>query len=305
MHLVLGGSGAFGRAMVRAWSARGERVRVLVRDAANAPDGAEVRVGDPTAQGDILEHSEGCTTIVAGVRVPWSQWDPAMVRATAHAIDGCLERGATLIFPGTMDGRKPIFTVPLPAPAPVLDANDFPVRKGELRNQIEHHIVQFVEEFGGRAILVRSNDWFGPGVRGLQGEIQAAWVNGGTFPWYGPTDVERALAFVDDVATVAAGLRARDDLPALVEVNVAGHAHTAAEWARAFGGKAQPKRVHKWQVVAKGLFDRETRELVELLHNWKGPLLLDDSRARRLLPDWRPVPFEEAVARTRAAVGGR
>ena len=47
-----------------------------------------------------------------------------------------------------------------------------------------------------------------------------------------------------------------------------------------------------------GLWDRQAREFAELLYQWEGPLLLDDSRVRRALPGWVPTPPDEALART-------
>jgi hypothetical protein len=80
---------------------------------------------------------------------------------------------------------------------------------------------------------------------------------------------------------------------------------SAAEWAgalaRAAGRTSLPVKVMpRWQVRLAGLFDRDAREFAELLYQWNGPMLLDDTRTRKALPDWVPTPPEVSLAATLA-----
>lgn len=295
MVLVLGAGGAVGAALVRALRRRGVATRVLVRRPVEL-EGVEVRVGDILT--DAIEHAKDCDAIFAAYGLPWPQWDPAMVKLTTAAIDACLENEAELVFPTTLDGVKPIFDVPLPTPPPRLDYNDARVMKGELRNVMEDHVRQFVEEFGGRAVLVRSPDLFGPGVvRRPFGPIQSALLRGEVAPWYGPVDQPRPLVFVDDLAEVMVAAWQAERPEPWTELTLPGQVRSGREWAAAFGGRLRVRS--RAEVWLRGLVDPEEREQLELMHNWTGSFCWKEDALRALLPDWRPTPLDEAVRRTR------
>jgi uncharacterized protein YbjT (DUF2867 family) len=58
--LVTGATGTVGTEVVRQLVQSGQDVRVLVRDAARAPDGVDVAVGDLTQPRTLTRHSTAC-----------------------------------------------------------------------------------------------------------------------------------------------------------------------------------------------------------------------------------------------------
>ncbi|MFN7143416.1 MAG: NAD(P)H-binding protein [Myxococcota bacterium] len=309
MHLVLGATGGFGGAMVRALRARGLPVRALVRDPSRAklPDGVEIVAGDARRLTDLVPAAKGCESIVHGLNLPYAEWHPGMGLLTDNVVEASGLSGATVVFPGNVYGLKPIYGVPLPPDAPPRDVNDRPNKKGILRLQLEDHLVQNSELRNIRTLIVRSGDFFGPGVdNGLVGPMFRNVLAGTPVPWYGARDTGHAFTYVDDVAHVAVELLTRSDRPTLDIVAVAGDAYESAEdWVAALAkaaGKPAPgvRVVPRWQVKLAGLWNKEAREFAELLYQWEGPILLDDARVRRALPDWRPTPPEQALATTMA-----
>lgn len=307
MHLVLGATGGFGGAMVRALRARDLPVRALVRDPARArlPAGVEVVPGDATRLTDLVGAAKGCDTITHGLNLPYAQWDPGMIDLTHHVVEASGLSGATVIFPGNVYGFKTIYGVPLQPDAPQLDMTDRPNRKGRLRNLLEDHLAQNAELRNVRTIVVRAGDFYGPGVdNGLVGPMFRAAVAGTPVQWLGRADVAHNFTYVDDVAAAAVGLLELADRPIYEVVAVAGETFpNAAAWAAALAKAAgrpslKVQVVPNWQVKLFGLWNRDAREFAELLYQWEDALLLDDTRTRTLLPDYRPTPPEEALAAT-------
>jgi nucleoside-diphosphate-sugar epimerase len=309
MHLVLGSTGGFGGAMVRALLARGQSVRALVRDPARArlPDGVQVVKGDAMSLPDVLAAAEGCASVVHGINLPYAEWDPGMITSTHNVIAAAKEAGATIVFPGNIYGLKPIYEVPLPPNSPTLDHNDRPNKKGALRNLLEETLAHNAEVGEARTLIVRAGDFYGPGVdNGLVGPMFRNALAGKPIPWFGAVETGHAFTSVDDIATVATGLLLQADRPLLDIVAVAGdHYPSAAAWAAALAKAAgHPslgvERIAGWKVRLMGLVDRQAREFAELLYQWDGAMLLDDTRVRRALPEWTPTPAAESLAATMA-----
>lgn len=307
MHLVLGATGGFGGAMVRALRARNLPVRALVRDPAKArlPEGVEVVRGDATRLGELIDAAKGCDSIIHGLNLPYAEWQPGMLALTDNVVEASGMSGATIVFPGNVYGLKPIYDVPLPADAPTLDVSDRPNKKGHIRNMLEDQLAQNAELKNIRTIIVRAGDFFGPGVdNGLVGPMFRGPLTGKPVPWYAPRTVAHPFVYIDDVATAAVGMLLAPGRPTFEMVGVSGSVFTGDEWAaalaKASGKPAALKEVPHWQVKLMGLFNRDAREFGELLYQWEGPLQLDDSKTRRILPDWRPTPVEDALASTYA-----
>jgi hypothetical protein len=286
--------------------------------------------GDARGPSDVLEASEGCTSVTHGVNYPLHQWNPAMVQVTQNAKEAAEYRGATLLFPANLFGCKLIYEVPLPAPPPRVDFNDPPSKKGALRNLLEDLLATEATlpaaDAGGPhpaasrppspasgrgdgsdgppVILVRSGDYFGPGVdNGFTRPTFLAALDGGAIPWLGRRDARHAFTFIDDVAAVA--VEALLSAPTgMVHLNVASTLVTdAGGWAAALGAAADrpaPRVRHlpDWALIAASPFHPLLRELVELRWHWHGPMLLDDSSTRARLPAFRPTDPAEALRAT-------
>jgi nucleoside-diphosphate-sugar epimerase len=239
------------------------------------------------------------------LNLPYAEWQPGMLTLTDHVVEASQLSGATIVFPGNVYGLKPIYGVPLPPDAPTLDVSDRPNKKGNIRNMLEDHLAQHSELNNIRSIIVRAADFYGPGVdNGLVGPMFRGPLTGKPVPWYADRATQHPFVYIDDVASAAVGVLLTEGRPTFEIVGVGCDAFTGDEWAAALGkaaGKpATLKVVPHWQVKLMGIFNREAREFGELLYQWDGPLMLDEARTKRILPDWQRTPVEDALAATMA-----
>lgn len=301
----MGAAGAFGAAVSAELMRRGERVRALVRRAGSAPEGTEEVVGD-AADAEALERAaDGVATIFWGARPPLER-EPTHLLPLVDALTSvAARRRVTVVFPTTTDGLKLIYDVPLPADAPLAEPIDRPNPQRRVRRLAEDQLQVLAEVEGVRVVLVRSVDWFGPRVRTDEGGAMLRAVAAGEpLPWFGPFEVGHAFAFVEDVARVAVDFRALEGRPTWEVAPVGGTffagAPAFAEAVAAAAGRPVPlRRVWPAMVQARALFDRRAAAFAERLYLWRGAILLDDTRSRRLV-GYEPTPAAEALARTLA-----
>ena len=74
-----------------------------------------------------------------------------------------------------------------------------------------------------------------------------------------------------------------------------------------FGAVGQRPRLrvaNKMMLRVMGLFNPFLREVVEMHYLWTQPVVLDDSRLRRLLPELRKTSYEDGIQETLRSMRG-
>ncbi|HND30129.1 MAG TPA: NAD(P)H-binding protein [Myxococcota bacterium] len=305
-HLVLGATGAFGGAVLRELRRRGESVRVLLRNPEKLPpmEGVEVIQGNAMHRGAVIDAAKDCESIFQGLNTPFSNWRPELVLLHESAIEAAGLSGATLVLPGTFFPARPIFDVPLPPqtwePMPL----DFVSELGKIRQDMEAELIQNSELREVRSIVLRSGDFFGPGVvNPIVGPMFQAALEGKAVPWLLNPDIAHLFHYVDDVAALAVELLGVKGRPAFEVVNVPGHLLNGHEWSKSLGeavgkGKLGVQGLGSLRLWLEALFSAEGRHRAAALPVWKGSYQVDDRPTRQMLPSLRQTPLEEALRAT-------
>lgn len=304
--LILGGTGSFGRAVVLETIRRGQPARCLVRNLEEASrllgeaSGLELIQGDVQDQKAVANAAEGCGAIVHAVNYPYPKWIPNMARATANVIAAADRAGASILFPGNVYGLGAQTKAPLAEDAP-----NRPVgHKGELRVRLEDSLLHATEEGSVRRVLVlRAGDYFGPTVRnGIVDPIFENAAVGKPMRALGNLEAAHQWAYVPDLARAALDLLAIEERVKPYEVyNFAG---TVASPQREFLEQVAEQarhpglaiRVLPWSAIKlAAMFDSVVRELMELRYLYDQSVILEGSKLRRELPDFKETPIAEAI----------
>lgn len=301
MFLVLGATGGFGGAVVRELARRGLPVRAMVRDpgAARLPAGVEVVKGDATVMPELLHAAKGADVILDGLGTPMHRWEPDLVDLHHNVVEASGLSGAAVVFLQTLNGVKPVPGVPLPADALLIDPFDRLGRLTRVRAEMEQLLEQNSELRNVRAVVIRAADLIGPGLRrGIGAETEAAVKAGKPAPWYGSAG--HAFSHVDEVARLAVAVALLEGRPAFEIVNAPTHVFIeASDWTRALSeavGRTVPLRATPpWLLQVQSLWSAEARALVQSMPMWQGPIILDDTRTRALLPDLPPLDLSTAL----------
>src|SRR5215470_12849142 len=159
--LVLGATGGIGGEVARQLRDAGWQVRALRRAACQPTEqknGITWVRGDALNREDVLAAAKGCSVIVHAVNPPgYRRWSELVLPMLDNTIAAATAEQATVVLPGTVYNYGP------DAFGLVTEHSEqHPVsKKGAIRVEMERRLQAF-SEAGGRAIIVRAGDFFGP-----------------------------------------------------------------------------------------------------------------------------------------------
>jgi nucleoside-diphosphate-sugar epimerase len=301
VHVVIGGAGGTGAALVAELLSRGHRVRSVSRRGTASPAGAEAVAADVGIPSQVLDATRGAAVIYQAAQPAYHRWTSdfppmqAALLAAAETHSAKLVMADNLYMYGPVEGLMREDTPPHPAG-----------KKGRLRAQLAEELMAAHRAGRVRVAIGRSSDYFGPGgVNSTLGEfLFDAAVKNKTTRWLGSLDVPHAVSYLEDMAVGLATLGERDEadgqtwhLP--VNATLTGRGFLGAVW-QAVGQPPKIGRVGRLTVRIGGLFSPRTRELNETLYQWERPFLVDDSKWQRAFGPYQPLPLAEAVERTLA-----
>lgn len=310
--LVLGATGGIGGEMARQLAGAGWDVRALHRTASATRDGHGVRwlKGDAMNAGDVAAAAKGCAVIVHAVNPPgYRNWAGLVLPMLGNTIAAAEREGATVVLPGTVynygEDASPVLREDSP--------QNPSTRKGGIRVEMERRLRAFTER-GGRVIVVRAGDFFGPQARNnwfSQGLVKPGQpVSRISNPGIG---IGHQWAYLPDVArTMIALLERRERLDAFADFHMAGHwdadgSQLAAAIRRVVvkhGGR-EPKvtGIPWWLLRLASPFVEFFRELLEMRYLWQRPVRMDNAKLKAVLGEEPHTPLDVAVEETLAGLG--
>ncbi len=275
--LILGASGRFGRHAAEAFWNRGWEVRMFDR-----------------ANDDLVAASEGVDVIVNAWNPPYTEWARTIPELTRRVIEAARTSGATVLIPGNVyvygrDAHQ-LFT------ENTLQLANNPL--GRIRIEMEAAYAQADVP----TIILRAGDFIDTEASGNWfDDVITAKSARGIFTAPGNPDVPHAWAWLPDMARAAVQLvEDREHLDRFEVVPFTGFTLTLRELARLVeASTGRPQRIRRFPWIALWLaspFWRMARHLVEMSYLWSKPHRLDDSKFRRLLPNFRATSPLIAIA---------
>ena len=311
LHVVFGAGGGAGNALVRALVAQGERVRAVTRSGhAAVPPGVENVRADAADPAPALLASQGAQVIYHCVNVPYAEWEQTLPAVLENLLQAAETEGATLVYCDNlyMYGR-------VGGPTTEATAEAAASGKGKLRGRLANQVLEAHAGGRVRATVGRASDFFGPGATNtIAGQlIFPAVVAGERAHWIGSLDAPHSLNYIEDVARALMTLGEDPRAPGEVWHIPAGPPVTGREFIEmAFEVVGHPPKIGvypRWMMWFAGLFDRQKREILEVLHQFEQPFILDGQKFTRTF-GFEVTPLRDAIAatleweRTRAASTG-
>jgi len=310
--LVLGAGGGIGGEVARQLIDAGWQVRALTRhEPARQDDAAfEWMRGDALVPADVLAAARGCSLIVHAVNPPgYRNWAAQVLPMLRNTIAASEAAGASILLPGTVYNYGPD-AFPLASE----DAPQHPAtRKGALRVRMEEELAAHCRR-GGRALIVRSGDYFGP--RSGNSWFAQALVKPGKPPVRianpARPGVGHQWAYLPDVAAAMVALvERRSTLAPFARFHLAGHwdadgvtmANAIRRVAACHGIDARTGSFPWWLVRLAAPFHETMRELLEMRYLWDQSLRLDNGRLLDTLGTEPHTPLDMAVERTLIGLG--
>ena len=301
LHVVLGGTGGAGSAVVAELVRRGLRVRSVSRQPGAAQPGIEPMAADLSDPAAMRPRSVGASVVYQCMNLPYHRWVAEFPPIQANLIAAVEAAGAKLVLADNLYMYGPADGVPARGqPQRATDPKGL-LRKGMAEELLAAHAAGRI-----RVAIGRSSDYFGPGqVNSAVGELLFGAVVAGKQPrWLvdlGPA-AQPELPARHRCRTGDAGCARGGRWPRLAPARRGDDDGDRVGRAGGIGGgSAAPARPHlATDAHAGGPLLAALRELRGTLYQWERPWVMDDSAFRSAFSAV-PTPLDAAIEATLAA----
>ncbi|MCD4499390.1 NAD-dependent epimerase/dehydratase family protein [Chromobacterium vaccinii] len=311
--LVVGAAGGIGGELARQLRDAGWEVRGLVRSLeqpVQTRDGIVWIRGDAMRPDDVAKAAEGCAVIVHAVNPPgYKRWAELVLPMLDSTIAAAKREGATIVLPGTVYNYGPDAFPILRESSPQRPLT----RKGAIRVEMEARLRAHAAG-GGRALIVRSGDFFGPKAGNnwfSQGLIQPGKI---TRRIQNPAmpGIGHQWSYLPDVASnIVALLARRESLEPFATFHLGGYwdadgtqiAQAIRRALQKHGVNAKVDAFPWWLIRLIAPFNATLREVMEMRYLWRKPVRMDNGKLLGVLGRERVTPLDEAVEATLKGLG--
>jgi nucleoside-diphosphate-sugar epimerase len=300
LHVIFG-AGAVGIWTARALRGDGHPVRVVNRSGSRPallPDDVEVVAADATDTGQATAAAQGAAVVYQALNPAYHRWPQEFPGLQAGALAAAAAVGARYVSIDNlyMYGRV---TGPIRPDSPQQPHTV----KGRLRAAMAADVLTAHHAGRIRASVLRSADYYGPGVTGsaLGERTFRPLLAGKPAEVLGSADIRHAFAYIEDVGRAAAVLGTRDEALGGVWFTPHAPAETQrATLAPAFDYAGLPPKIRVMggaMLRLGGLFVPEARAGVEMLYEFTEPFEVDSSATEQTF-GLAATPLVEGMRRT-------
>lgn len=295
----------FGTGPVGCWIARELRemdipVRAVNRSGQRPdlmPSDVEIVAVDAANTAAAIAAAKGADVFYQALNPPYHQWHEYFPGLQAAALAAASSAGARYVSIDNLymyDAANAITENSPIAPQS---------KKGKLRAQMAEAVMAAHQRGDIRATVLRSSDYFGPGVLGsaLGEMVFGNLVLGKKAQVGGSAVMPHSFAYIEDVGRAAAILGTRDN--ALGKVWIAPHApaRTQGEMVeiacQVLGIKPQMTVISPIMMWIGGLFVPEARATVEMMYEFTKPFVVDSNHIQQTFA-LEPTPVDIGIERT-------
>ena len=295
MQLIVG-AGAIGSSLASKLAADGEKVRLVTRTGSGPEHPMIDRVAaDASDASELRRLAEGAEVVYNAANPPYHRWPELWPPMAGAMLAAAKDNDAVLVITGNLYVYGPVdrpMTEDMPLAAPTV--------KGKVRVKMWQDALAS----GVRVIEARGSDYISPRHSLIEMGLPA--LRAGKTAWMPvPLDLPHTFTYTGDMATTMIAL-AKDarawgqawHVPSAPPMTV----RELLERTARVAGLPKPKLArYPFPVVrAAGLFDKFTKEYVEMSYQFKRPFEMDSSRTTRTF-GLTHTPVDEALRATLAA----
>lgn len=300
MQTILGAGGAIGQALARELRTYSSHIRLVSRHPEKTDPDNECFPADLTDREAVRLAVAGSEVayLTAGLPYDHKVWASDWPVIMDNAIAACAEAGARLVFFDNVYMYDPATLDPMTEDTPVAPTS----RKGKIRAAIAHALLEAHRAGKLEALVARSADFYGPGVRNVSILTETVFKplsQGKKANWLGRDDKKHSFTYVPDAARATALLGNTPSAFGQVwHLPTAADPYTGREWVSHIAAalKTQPhyRVAGKGLVRLLGVFMPIMRETVEMLYQYDRDYVFD-SRKFEAAFNIAPTPYAEGI----------
>ncbi len=306
MQTILGSGGAIGVHLAMSLSKYTDELRLVSRNP------KKVNSTDLLMSADLLDKEQldkavqGSSVVYVTVGFPynvkvWRKSWPVFMR---NAIDSCIRHQSKMVFfdniymydPGYLDGMTE--ETPINPPS----------KKGEIRSEVSQMIMDQVEAGNLTALIARSADFYGPGIRQtsiLTETVFKPLKEGKKANWLGSVNHKHSFTYTPDAGGATAILgNTRDAYNQVWHLPTAANPFTGKEWivaiAKELDVRPRFQVAPKFMVGVLGLFSPIMKELHEMVYQYDRHYVFNSDKFEKRF-DFLPTPYKDGIKAIAAA----
>ncbi|NIG54590.1 NAD-dependent epimerase/dehydratase family protein [Chitinophaga sp. Cy-1792] len=305
LYTILGAGGIIANELTAQLVAAGQRVRLVGRNPKSYAGITDLVAADITDASQTLNAVKGSDVVIlcAGLKYDINVWSVAWPAIMNNVIAACKASNAKLLFfdnvysYGLVEGQ-------MVETSPYNPAS----RKGEVRAKIATQLMEEVKAGNITATIARAADFYGPHADKtgfLNILIIDKFANKSTAMWIGRDDMPHSYTYTPDAGrAMHLLLQDNNSWNQVWHLPTAAPAPTGKEYvtmiADAMGVKPKYMKLNKFMLSLTGLFDKQTKEIVEMLYQNNHPFVFNSDKFEKYF-QMTPTPYQQGIQDTIAA----
>lgn len=310
MQTILGSGGAVGVELAKALKNYTNEIRLVSRKPQRVNDTDEFMPADLTNAADVRKAVQGSDVVyvTVGFQYNLKVWQETWPKFMESVIDACKEFNSKLVFFDNIYMYDPNYLNGMTEEAPVNPSS----KKGKIRTQIAQMILDEVKAGRLTALIARSADFYGPGIKNssmLNETVIKPLNSGKKANLMASAGFKHSYTYTPDAGKATAILgNTADAYNQVWHLPTAPNPPTGKEWveavARELGVKPKFQVAPKFLVRIIGLFVPIMKEIVEMMYQYDRDYVFDSSKFEKRF-DFRATSYQDGIKEVISADYGK
>lgn len=303
MQTILGSGGAIGIELARSLKKFTSEIRLVSRNPKKVHPTDEIMVADLLNAAEVRKAVEGSSVVYLTAGLPYDLkiWKKKWPEIISNVIAACKEFQAKLVFFDNIYMYDENYLDGMTEESPI----NPPSNKGRVRAKIAGMIMDEVNEGRLKALIARSADFYGPGIKKtsiLNEMVIKPLSRKKKAVWMSSLDYKHSFTYTPDAGKATAILGNTEDAYNQVwHLPTASDPLTGKEWIMAVGremGVEPGYRIAPWWFVRiVGLFVPVMKEMVEMMYQYDRDYVFDSTKFENYF-DFTPTSYLEGIRKT-------
>jgi nucleoside-diphosphate-sugar epimerase len=300
MQTILGSGGAIGVQLAKALTKYTSDIRLVCRNPEKINPGDELMTADLLVPDNLGKAVQGSSVVyvTAGFTYSAKVWKETWPPFISGVIEACKKNHCKLVFFDNIYMYDPDHLEGMTEETPVNPSS----KKGKIRAEICRIIMDEVKKGELNALIARSADFYGPGIKNTSMLTEAVFIplsSGKKASWMGSDNFNHSFTYTPDAGRATALLGNTDDAFNQVwHLPTAENPFTGKEWvetiARELGVKPRHRVISGFMMKVLGLFVPFMSEMSEMMYQYDRNYIFDSSKFQKHF-DYEPTPYLKGI----------
>lgn len=300
MQTILGAGGAIGVELARALKDYTNKIRLVSRNPKKVNETDELFKADLLNATEVKNAVKGSSIVYVTVGFPYNYktWKECWPKFTENVIDACIVNDCKLVFFDNIYMYDPNYLDGMDEETPI----NPPSKKGKIRAQIADMILSKVKEGKLTALIARSADFYGPGIKNtsmLTETVFNPFSSGKKANWMASLNYKHSFTYTPDAAKATALLGNSEEAYNQVwHLPTAKNPYTGREWiqaiAKEMGVAPKTQTAGKFIVRLLGLFIPLMREMPEMMYQYDRNYVFNSDKFEQQF-NFKTTPYPDGI----------